>query len=163
VPAVRRALGEVAPSMPITAADAMDDKIRESIGEERFRTTLIDLFGVMAAVLAGVGMYGVTSRAVSRREREVGIRVALGATGGSVIRMIVGSTLAGVAAGVTAGVAASMAASQLLAPYLFGVSAHDPTTYGAILLLLALISVGASWAPARRAGLVAPATVLRSE
>jgi putative ABC transport system permease protein len=161
VAAIRRTLHAVAPNIAVTSIDPIDALIRRSFVEERFRTMLIDLFGVMAAVLATVGMYGVTARAVSRRTREVGIRVALGASAASVVRMIVTNTLSGVAAGVAFGVAVSLVASRVLVPYLFGVSPNDPATYAGIFALLALVSVVASWIPARRAGRVQPAAVLR--
>jgi predicted permease len=163
IPSVRRTLQEVAPAVVIAGIDDMDTFIRRSYGEEQFRTVLIGLFGAMAAVLAAVGMYGVTARAVSGRTREVGIRVALGATSSSVIRLIVSQTFGGVAIGVVVGTAGSIAASGILAPYLFGVSRHDPLTYGAIFAGLTLVAVAASWIPARRAGRVQPATVLRGE
>lgn len=163
VPAVRSVLRALAPTAVLTRADVMGDMIRQSFSEERFRTMLITMFAAIAAVLASVGMFGVTSRAVSRRTREVGIRVALGATAGSVVRMIVGHTLTGVAVGVFAGMAVSVVASRVLSPYLFGVNAHDPVTYGGILAMLALVCVVASWIPARRAGRLAPAAVLRGD
>jgi predicted permease len=162
-PVVRAALTEVNRNVPVTMIDTMTELLRRSFAEERYRTMLIGMFGVLAALLAAVGMYGVTSRAVSRRTREVGIRMALGASSGSVSGLIVAQTLAGVAVGVGAGVAAALAATRLLAPFLFGVSATDPLTYATILGLLAFVSVLASWIPARQAGRVAPATVLRAE
>jgi ABC-type antimicrobial peptide transport system permease subunit len=124
---------------------------------------LIVMFGVLAAVLAAVGMYGVTSRAVSRRTREVGIRMALGASSRSVSGLIVTQTLSGVVLGVVTGIAAALAVTRLLTPFLYGVSASDPWTYVAILALLGVVSVAASWIPARRAGRVPPAAVLRSD
>ena len=117
----------------------------------------------IAAVLAGVGIYGVTARAVGQRTREVGIRVALGATGRVVVAMIVEQTLSGVAIGVVIGAIMAAVASGLLGPYLFGITAHDPATYVAIFGFLAMVSVLASWLPARRAGRIEPATVLRGE
>jgi len=161
--AVRDVVHNVGPRVAITSVDVMDSLIRRSFSEERFRTALIDLFAAVAAVLAAVGMFGVTARAVSRRRHEVGIRVALGATGNSIVRLIVGTTMAAVAAGVLVGVAASLVATRLLVPYLFGVTTADPATYGAILAGLALVSIASSWLPARRAGRVEPAIVLRSE
>jgi ABC-type antimicrobial peptide transport system permease subunit len=137
--------------------------VSRSFAEERFRTTLVALFGAMAVLLATVGMYGVTSRAVSRRTREVGIRVALGATARSVVGMIAVQTLGGVAVGVAMGTVAAAFAARMLTPYLFGIQPLDPGTYLAILGLLAIVSALASWLPARRAGGVDPATVLRSE
>lgn len=162
-PTIRRTVHEAGPNAAITDIQDVESLIHRSFGEERFRTALIALFGVMAAVLAAVGMFGVTARAVSRRTREVGIRVALGATASSVIAMIVRQTMNGVAIGIAIGAVASLAASRVLAPYLFGVSTRDPVTYAAIFALLAGISVAASWVPARRAGRVEPAVVLRGE
>jgi predicted permease len=162
-PAIRAALAEVNRSVPVTTIDTMTELLARSFAEERYRTMLIGMFGVLAAVLAAVGMYGVTSRAVSRRTREVGIRMALGASSRSVSGLIVGQTLAGVVVGVGAGIATALAATRLLAPFLYGVSATDPLTYATILGLLALVSVFASWVPARQAGRVAPASVLRAE
>jgi putative ABC transport system permease protein len=160
---VRDIVQAVGPTVAITSVDVMDSLIKRSFSEERFRTALIDLFAVIAAILAAVGMFGVTTRAVSRRRHEVGIRVALGATGASVVRLIVGHTMAAVSVGVVIGVLASMAATRLLVPYLYGVNATDLGTYAAILGALTLLSVVASWLPARRAGRVEPATVLRGE
>jgi len=163
VPAVRAALHEVAPSVAVVGVDAMPGLIRQSYAEERYRTTLISLFGLMTAVLAAVGMYGVTSRAVNARMREMGIRVALGATPAAVTRLAVGYTLIGVAAGVGVGLIAALAATRVLAPYLFGVGPLDVITYVTIFAFLAAVSGVASWIPARRAGRVAPAEVLRAE
>ena len=160
---VRHVLQRVRPDVAITSADIVPSLIRRSFAEERFRTALIVLFACVAATLATVGMYGVTSRAVARRTREVGIRVALGATARSVVAMILRQTLVGVIVGALGGVVAAIVASRVLVPYLFGVTAHDPVTYGVIFGLLALVSVLASWMPAQRAGRVEPAIVLRGE
>jgi putative ABC transport system permease protein len=161
--AARAALRDIDPTIAPLKADLLSDLVAQSFNEERFRTALIVLFGVMAAVLAAVGMFGVTARAVSRRTREVGIRVALGAEVRGVIAMIVRQTLAGVTVGVAIGAAAAFLASRSLAPYLFGVTAHDPVTYASIFAFLAGVSVLASWLPARRAGRIEPAIVLRGE
>lgn len=161
--ALRAAIHEVEPRTTVVAMDDMRELIRRSSSEERYRTLLIALFGAFAIVLAAVGMYGVTVRAVARRTREVGIRLALGATAGRVVRLLVGSTLAGVIVGVGGGLLASLVASRFLAPFLFGIDATDPATYASIVALLALISVVASWVPARRAGRLEVAGVLRGE
>jgi putative ABC transport system permease protein len=160
---VRDALQRVAPEVAITAIDDVPSLIRRSFSEERFRAALMTLFACIAATLAAIGMYGVTSRAVARRAREVGIRIALGATTRSVVAMIVNQTLIGVAAGALAGAGAALLASRVLVPYLFGVTARDPMTYGVILGLVAIVSVLASWWPAQRAGRVEPASVLRAD
>ncbi|HEU4785892.1 MAG TPA: ABC transporter permease [Gemmatimonadaceae bacterium] len=160
---VRKIVRDVGPTVAVTGIDDVQSLIHRSFGEERFRTALIGLFGTMAAVLAAVGMFGVTARAVGRRTREVGIRVALGATSSAVVAMIVRQTMNGVAIGVAIGLVGSIAATRILTPYLFGVSAHDPATYGAIFAFMVLVSIIASWVPARRAGRVEPAVVLRGE
>jgi putative ABC transport system permease protein len=160
---VRAALAEVDRRVAVTTTQPMAALVAQSVEEERYRTTLIGLFGAVATILATVGMYGVTSRAVARRTREVAIRVALGASPASVSARIVGQTLAGVAAGFGVGVLGARATSRLLVPFLFGVSATDPWTYAGILALLGLVSVVASWIPARRTGRIAPASVLRAE
>lgn len=160
---VRGVVREAGPTVAITGVDDIESMIHRSFGDERFRTALIALFAVMASVLAAVGMFGVTARAVSRRAREVGIRVALGATSAAVVSMIVRQTMNGVVIGVAVGLAASLAATRVLAPYLFGVTAHDPWTYAGIFAFMALVSAIASWVPARRVGRVQPAVVLRGE
>ncbi|MGE5101715.1 MAG: ABC transporter permease, partial [Deltaproteobacteria bacterium] len=118
---VRKVVQSTGPTVAITGVDVVGSLIRSSFGEERFRTALIALFGAIAAILAGVGMYGVTARAVARRTREVGIRVALGATTASVTRMIVRHTLVGVAFGIVFGGLSAVLVSRVLAPFLFGV------------------------------------------
>ena len=151
IPTIRAALTDVDRTLPIAGIDLMADLRARSYAEERYRTFLMVLFGVLATVLAAVGMFGVTSRAVSRRTREVGIRMALGASAKSVSGLIVSQTLRGVTLGVAIGVLAALAATRLLTPFLYGVSATDPLTYLAILALLGAVSVLASWIPARRA------------
>jgi len=163
LPVIRAALRGVAPSAVVVGADAMPELIRQSYADERYRTTLVSVFGLMAAILAAVGMFGVTSRAVAARMREMGIRVALGATPSAVTGLAARFTLAGVAAGVGAGLVAALAATRVLVPYLFGVGPLDPITYVAIVAFLGAVSAIASWIPARRAGRVAPAIVLREE
>ena len=153
----------MAPAVAISSIDPIDDLIRRSFAEERFRTVLISLFASMACALAAVGMFGVTSRAVSGRAREIGIRVALGATGGSVVRLIARGTLTGVVMGMVVGLLGSLAAARLLAPFLFGVTVHDAFTYAFTITLLAVVSLIASWLPARRVTRVQPALVLRGE
>jgi ABC-type antimicrobial peptide transport system permease subunit len=160
---IRNGLQRIEPAAPLADVREMQILIRQSYAEERYRTTLISLFGVIAGVLAVVGLYGVTSRAVSRRSREMGIRVALGATPGNVIRVVMRYTLVGVIIGVVVGITGSMAVTRLLAPFLFGITASDPVAYGVSLLVLIGVSVAASWVPARRAALVQPAEVLRAE
>ena len=162
IPAIRASLAATNANVAIVTVDTMHDLLARSFAEERFRTALILLFGVLAVLLAAVGMYGVTSRAVSRRTREVGIRMALGASAQSVSRLIVSQTLIGVAIGMVCGLIVAVAVARVLKPLLFGVSPIDPWTYGSIVAFLGLVGVAASWVPARRAGRVPPAMVLRT-
>lgn len=141
----------------------MSELVKKSFASERFRTMLISLFGVIAVMIASVGLYGVTARAVGHRRREVAIRVALGASGRSVVALIIRATLSGVFAGIAAGIAAAVLVARWAAPLLYGIDARDPATYGAIAALLVAISLAASWVPARNAGRMQPATVLRGD
>jgi predicted permease len=159
--AVREIIASLDPSVPVTAIDEMPALLSRSIAEPRYRTMLISLFGVIAALLATIGVYGVTARAVSQHTREIGIRMALGSSGGAVIRLFISRTMTGVVVGVVAGLAGAFAASRLLAPYLFGVKPSDPPTFAAVLSLMVVVSAVASWLPARLASRTNPAVVLR--
>jgi predicted permease len=159
----RGAIHDIEPSAVVLGADRMSDLVKRSFADERYRTVLISLFGLIAAVLAAGGMYGVTSRAVSRRMREMGIRIALGANARSVTSLMIRHTLAGIVIGAGIGVVGALTAAQYLTPFLFGIKATDGPTYVAILIFLASVSVFASWLPARRAGRVQPASVLRGD
>jgi predicted permease len=162
-PIVRRVVADVDSRVVMRYADSMSKYIRDSFAPERYRATLVSIFGALAALLAAVGMYGVTARAVARRTREMAIRVALGATEGTVVRQLVGGTIAGVSIGVAIGFFAAAAVTRFLTPFLFGVRATDPITYAGILGLLAVVSLAATWLPARRVNRLEVANVLRSE
>jgi putative ABC transport system permease protein len=160
---VKASVLDMVPSAIIRRTDAMTELVKKSFASERFRTMLVSLFGVLAAALATVGLYGVTARAVGQRRREVAIRVALGASGHSVVSLIVRATLGGVVVGIAAGLALALLGAQWAAPLLYGTDARDPLTYVAIVCGLVGLSVLASWIPARRAAGVPPASVLRGE
>ncbi len=160
---VRGVVSSVEPMAVVSAADVMTEAAKRSFAEERYRTVLMAIFGALATLLAAVGIYGVTTRAVERRLREAAIRVALGATQRSIHLTLVRTTLGGVAIGTALGLLASLAATRLLTPYLYGISPRDPATYVVIPVVLAIISVAASWVPARRAGNVRLVGLLGSE
>ncbi|MFI5312354.1 MAG: ABC transporter permease, partial [Gemmatimonadales bacterium] len=160
---VKAGILAVAPAAIVQRVDVMSDLVRRSFANERFRTLLVSLFGVLAALLAAVGLYGVTARAVGQRTREVAIRVALGSSATAVVALMVRSTLGGVGIGIACGMAIAIMAAPWASPLLFGVNSRDPVTYAAIVALVSVVSVVASWIPARRAARVQPAMVLRGE
>lgn len=135
----------------------------ESLRPWRLGATLFTVFGALALVLATLGLYAVIAYGVTQRVREMGVRVALGAAGGDIVRLILGEGVRVAAVGVTIGMAAAIAASHWLGDYLFGISPRDPLTFGAVALVLLLVSVVASLVPALRATRVAPGEALRAE
>jgi putative ABC transport system permease protein len=151
------------PRQPIGRVQTMDDAVAESIAPQRFSTALLGFFGAAALLLAAVGIYGVTSYSVSRRTREIGIRMALGAQAGDVMRMLIGQGSRLVMVGIGLGLAASLVATRALTSQLYGVQASDPITFAAITGLLAVVALLATYIPARRAMRVDPMLALRHE
>jgi putative ABC transport system permease protein len=160
---VRAALRRIDPEQPVTHVRTMEQVIYNSVGSRRFPMLLFATFAVVALLLAIVGVYGVVSYLVSQRTKEIGIRVALGARRGSVIRLVVGRSLIPIGAGIAIGIGGAFASSQLLQTMLFDVKPNDPVVLFAICSLLLVAAVVASWVPARRAASVDPLTVLRHE
>jgi putative ABC transport system permease protein len=141
----------------------MSVMLSRSFAEERYRSLLVSLFGAVAAILAAVGIYGVTSRAVSRRMRELAIRSALGATARSIAVTVIAASSVGAAIGIGAGLVGARLGSRVLTPFLFGVSPTDVPTYAAIFALLATVTLAATYLPALRASRVNIASILRGE
>ena len=160
--AVRAEVRRIDPDLPVDKARPVDDIVRDSVAEPRFRATLLGLFAAAALALATIGVYGLISYSVAQRTREIGIRVALGAQADQVIWPIVreGMTLALV--GVGLGLAGALAATKILAAFLFGIEATDPLTFAAVALLLLGVALAASYIPSRRALKVDPLTALRT-
>jgi len=134
-----------------------------SLGSRKFNLTLIGFFAITALLLATVGVFGVMAYSVSRRTREIGVRVALGAEAGDVLRMILAQGLRTIFIGVAIGIAGSLALTRAVASLLFGVTATDPLTYAAVTGLLVMVALLACWVPARRATRVDPLVALRYE
>jgi putative ABC transport system permease protein len=134
-----------------------------SLGSRRFNVILIGFFGITALLLATAGVFGVTAYSVSRRTREIGVRVALGAAPGGILRMILGQGLRTIFIGVAIGVTASLALTRTVQSLLFGVTATDPVTFGGVTLLLVGAALLACYIPARRATKVDPMVALRHE
>ena len=160
---IQAALSEVDSRLIVTDVHPMTQLIADTVAADRYRAMLMSLFGVLAAVLSAIGMYGVTARAVARRRREVGIRLALGATRTSVVKQMLRATITGAGLGLVVGVAATLALARLLAPFLFGVAPSDPATYAAIAALLGITAVLAAWLPASRAGRMQVVEVLHAD
>jgi putative ABC transport system permease protein len=162
-PAIRNAIGGVDKDQPIMRVTTMDQLVASSASERLFALILFQTFAVVALVLAATGIYGVLSGSVSERMREIGVRVALGASRRQILTMVVrqGLTLTGL--GVLIGLTGAVAATQALVTLLFGVSSLDPITYIGVIALLVAVSVIACWLPARRAARVDPSITLRAE
>ncbi len=147
----------------MTNVRTYDEIISQSVSERRFQTMLLGLFASLALILAMVGIYGVISYSVSQRTPEIGIRMALGASRGMILKMVIGRAMLLVAAGIAAGAVGAYALSQYLKSLLFEVKPGDPWTYVSIAMLLAMVALAASMVPARRATRVDPMTALRYE
>jgi putative ABC transport system permease protein len=160
---VRGAMQEVDGSLPLYNIKSVENIISESVAPRRLNMLLLGTFAGLALVLAAVGLYGVMSYAVTQRTREIGIRMALGASSSNVLRLVVGQGLILTLVGVAIGLTASFFLTRLLATLLFGVSATDPLTFALISLLLVGVSTLASYIPARRAMKVDPMVALRYE
>lgn len=163
LPLVRREAQELNARIPLSNPRSMGDVVRTAAAETSFTMAVLGSASLVALLLGLVGIYGVVSYIVTQRTRELGVRMALGATRGSVRGMVVrqGLVLAGV--GVAVGLALALGASRLIESLLFGVSARDPLTYAAVAAALVVIASVASWIPARRAAAVDPAIALRQD
>jgi predicted permease len=149
--------------VPVTRLYTIDQLMNDSVAAPRFRTTLVAIFAILGLALAAIGIYGVMAYTVSERARELGVRVALGATTSDVMRMVLGEAFVLAAAGVVLGVAGAVATTRLMAALLFGVTPTDPTTFASIAAILMAIALAGSYVPARRATRVDPMMTLRSE
>jgi predicted permease len=160
---IRAAVRELDPSLPIANVRRMTDVVAASMATPRLTGSLLTIFGGLALFLAAVGVSGVLSYLVSRRRREIGIRMALGASRANVLGLIVGRGVATAAWGVGAGILGGLLLTRLMEGLLYGVAPRDPGTFAAVGLLLIVIAVAASAAPAFRAARVDPIEALRSE
>jgi len=161
LPAVRDTVRAIDPRLPLGKLGVFDDMVATAVAKERFNTWLFGAFGLVALVLAAVGLYGVMAFLVTQRTREIGIRLALGGQPGRVLRRVMREGLLMTAAGVVIGLLAALSLSQLVSGMLFGVEPTDPPTYAGIALLLLTAALVASYAPARRATRVDPVEILR--
>src|SRR5262245_53101549 len=163
IPQVRQAILEVNRKLPIDEVVSLSDHIGRSLAQQRLVARLATFFGLLALLLACVGLYGVLSYAVARRTNEIGIRIALGAMRGNVIWLVLREALTLVGAGVVIGLLASLAATRTVSTMIFGLRPNDPLTIAAATLLLLAVATLAGYLPARRASRVDPMAALREE
>jgi predicted permease len=161
--AVRREINSIEKNLPLTNLQPMSALIGSSLYPARMGAVLISVFGLLALLLAAVGLYGVISYAVSQRTREIGVRMALGARVNDILRMVVKEAMTLVAIGMAIGWGLAAALSRLIASFLFGVGPIDAVTFAAIPILLVLVALIASYLPARRAMKVDPMVALRCD
>ncbi len=161
LPAVRRIVREIDSSVPLSSARTMEDIVFEAMAPTSFTMTLLSIAAGVALLLGAIGLFGVISYVVSRRTHEIGVRVALGARGEDVQRLIVRQGLGVLAGGVVVGLAGAFVLTRLMGAVLYEVSTTDPWTFAGAPVILAAVSLLATWLPARRATRVDPVTALR--
>ena len=149
--------------LPVTDIESFPEAMHASVAEPRFRTVLLGLFSAIALLLAAIGIFGVISFSVSRRTREIGVRMALGATPASIRQMVLGESAKLVLFGLAAGIPAALILTHFLSALLFGITATDPLTFIGVTLLLMLVALAAAYLPSRRAIRLDPMAALRCE
>jgi predicted permease len=160
---LRSAVQQVDSDIPLSDVRTMNQVVAASVAQRRFNMMLLGVFAALALVLSAVGIFGVVNYSVTQRTHEIGIRMALGAQGRDVLRMVVGQGMRPVLVGVGIGLAAAFALTRVMSSLLYGVSATDPLTFFAVALVLAAVALLACYVPARRAMRVDPMVALRYE
>ena len=163
VEGVRAEIRRAAPDLPIASTLTMAEAVAASVAAPRFRTLLLGLFAMSATLIATCGLYGVMAYAVTQRRREIGVRMAVGATPRDVFRLVLAHALRIVAAGLIVGLLGAVAVTRVLQSFLFGVTPTDPVVFASVTLLLLAVGLLAAWLPARRATRIDPWKVLRAE
>jgi ABC-type antimicrobial peptide transport system permease subunit len=160
---VRRALQEVVPGFAYVSTRTLDGIVAPRMRSWRLGATMFTIFGLLALVVAAIGLYSVVAYDVSQRTREMGVRVALGASAAAVLRLVVGEGVRVVIIGLALGAIAALALASRVSPLLYEVSAKDPVTYVGVIGVLLVVAVVASLAPALRAARVDPNVALRAD
>ena len=160
---VRDAIAAVAPDLPVLSVRSLEEQVDRSLQQERLLSQLTAFFGLLALILAAVGLYGVMAYGVSQRTNEIGIRMALGAEPAQVLRTVLGTAMGWVGAGIVIGLAATLGAGRFLSSLLFGLDPIDPSTLALTTAVLVAVAALAAWVPARRAARLDPVRALRYE
>src|SRR5216110_1431401 len=160
---VRKTIGEVDPNLIVLSTMTFGEQVARNFNQERLIARLTELFGVLALILACVGLYGVTAYGVARRTNEIGIRMALGADRANVLGLVLRAALTQLGLGLAIGIPAALAGGYLLANQLYGVKNYDPVILGLAAMILAACAMFAAFVPARRAMKVDPIVALRYE
>lgn len=160
---VRSAIAQLDPREVVYGIETLEDVLAASLAARRLSMVLLSIFAALALALSCIGIYGVISHLVGQRTHEIGVRIALGAQSGDVLRLVLGQGAKMVLLGVLIGIAAALGLTRLMVNQLFGVTSHDPLTFAAVALLLTIVALLACYVPARRAVRVDPLIALRYE
>ncbi len=163
VEGIRTEIRQAAPDLPIQSTVTMDEAVAASVAQPRFRMVLLALFALSATLIATCGLYGLMAYAVTQRRREIGVRMALGASRRDVLRLVLARALRIVVAGLIVGLAGAAGVTRVLQTFLFGVTSTDPIVFTIVTLLLMAVGLMAAWLPARRASRIDPWAALRAE
>jgi putative ABC transport system permease protein len=163
VPQIRSVVSAMDRDVPVAGTTTLESYVTNAMAQTRFLLALITTFAVLAVVLASLGLYGVISYSARQRTREIGVRVALGASSRDVVRLILGQGMAVAGIGILLGLGGAIAATRVVKSYLVGVSAVDPITFAGVPVILLVVTAVASFLPARRASGIDPVTALRQE
>ena len=163
LPELRRAVSEMDSDMPLFNVESLEEGLAWPLLPARFAAGILGSFGAVAVLLAAIGVFALVAYAITRRSREIGIRMALGARASQLLALVLRRMALLCAVGAVLGTGLALAASQVLSAFLYGVSPRDGLTYALSLLLLAAVTLVACWHPARRAIRIDPARTLREE
>ena len=163
VPAIARSVQDIDATQPVYQVRSLQDWLDESAAQPRFTTTLSGAFALVALLLAAVGVYGVLSYSVAQRTQEIGVRMAIGAERGQIMRLVLRGGLSWALPGIAVGLLGAFGLSRVLRTLLFEVGARDPITYSTVGLMLALVATVACYIPAARATRIDPMMALRTE
>ena len=163
LPAIRQRIREIDQELALANVRTMDQWLSNSAAQPRLNSVLLSVFAGVALLIAAIGIYGVLAYSVSQRTREIGLRMALGATPRSVLGLVVGEGMTVVSIGVGIGIAGGLALGRAVSSLVFGVTVRDPATFGGVAMILAAVALAACVIPARRAACIDPMIALRHD